>query len=309
MLLLLLSLAAFAADPAALLDETRSRARSGDFDGAVITARQASDIPGPHESEALYLLALSLEYAGELEQALALYDRLLAESSEPDDDVVFRRAEALGGLGRVAEAQRALRDLGEIEDRRPGDQVKIRTVTALWDLERGRTRRGLRALWAMLDAAPADASPFYQAKARGELVRRSVEGAAEIAFEGNDRRKARALEERAVLVGVAKEQTRAILALDEVAHTLPALLQVGLAHEQFAEAMLAEPPIRRLSAEEQARYDAQIAEKAVALLLKARAYYAKALEYAGMVGWGSSPVPDLRAGAARVEARIERLDP
>ena len=311
MLTYLLAVLAVAAQPSDLLDEARARARAGDFEGAALVSAEAMRTPGDHVRQAQYLHALALEYGGSLELALVEYDALLASwpADTPSDDVVFRRAETLGRLGEWRRAQQGLRALGDPALRPLGDQVKIGVLYALWDLERGRERRGLRALDELLDRMPATASPFYQAAARARLAELAVASADTIVFRGSDSQRARQLEERSTYVVMAKEQLEEIIRLDEIAHTLPALLSVAQAHEQFATALLRETPPRRLSDEETARYRDQLSERAVALLLKTLRYYTKAVEYAESRGWTGEPLPALNAGVERVRTRIERLDP
>jgi hypothetical protein len=73
--------------------------------------------------------------------------------------------------------------------------------------------------------------------------------------------------------------------------------------------MLAEPPVRRLSASQQTLYDQNMNERAVSLLIKALRYYTKAIEYAGSQRWTGGALPELEQGAKRVAARVEVLDP
>lgn len=302
---LLLLTAAVAADPHQLLDETRQRARVGDFDGAVITARQAVGIPGPHARQADYLLALSLEYSGSLEEALALYDALLATG--PDDDAAFRRAETLGRLRRWSDARDALRRLGPADQRPAGDQMKITVLLGLWEIERGHERRGLKALHAALDGAASSASPFYQGRARARIAELALNASETMDFRGGDRKKARTLERRAQHVVDAKEQLEAVIALDEPAATLPTLAAVARAHASFAEALMAEPPLRRLNADQQASYTAQLEERAEALFVKALRYYTKGVEYGHAVGWSATPVPEMVSEIDRITARVDTL--
>jgi hypothetical protein len=161
----------------------------------------------------------------------------------------------------------------------------------------------------MLEDAPADASPFYQALARSKLAALAVSAADTVRFHGPDRRRTHQLEQRAAFIGIAKDQLTQVIELDQVAHTLPTLGSVARAHEQLAEAMLAEPPVRRLSASQQTLYDQNMNEKAVSLLIKALRYYTKAIEYAGSQGWTGGALPELEQGAKRVAARVEVLDP
>ena len=179
---------------------------------------------------------------------------------------------------------------------------------SLWDIEQGRERRGLGGLRAVLDTAPPTASPFYQGVARARIVELAVSASEALAFRGSDRAKARTLETRAEYVALAKAQLEPVIGLDEAASILPSLAAVGRAHEAFAQALLDEPPIRRLSSGQQAAYDAQMMEQVTALFVKALRYYTKGIEYAGAVRWTGHPVPEMVRAVERITAQVDALD-
>lgn len=302
---------AWASDPEALLAEARRRAVVGDFEGTRIVATEALETPGPHDAEARYLLAMGLEYGGRPEEALPIYDALLAAFSEPGRaaDVRFRRAETLLRLGRHAEALAQLDEISGAE-RTPSDRIKVDLLRGLCELEstdRAVEEVGFERIRAALDtAAPIDA-PWHQAMARARLAELAVNEAATIAFRGSRRKKAKQMDERAALVTLASEQIVPMIELEAPQWLLPTFLAAGRAHEDFGAAMLAESRVRGLSESQRALYDERVRERVEQVWVRASRYYDRGLQYAELAGWEGPETEALRAALAEVVGRVDEL--
>ena len=294
-----------------LLSEARRRAVVGDFEGTQIVAREALEIAGDHGPEARYLLALGLEYAGEPHQALQIYEALLAEApSDASDDLRFRRAEALGRLGRYPEALAQLDELGLQAARTPGDRVKLELLRGLWELElrdKQTEEQGVQRIVDTLEGAAAFDAPAHQAMARARLAELAAGQAALIEFEGGKKRKARRLEERATLVTLASDQLVPMIQLETPQWTLPTFLVAGRAFEAFGQAMLDESRVRGLNRRQRPIYETGRNEKVEAVWVKASRYYDRGLQYAELTGWQGAETEALREALAGVVQRVDDL--
>ncbi len=222
--------------------------------------------------------------------------------------MIFRRAETLGSLGQYGDASRALRDLGDPGDFGSASEVKIRVLEAIWDIQQGRERRGLSSLDSILHSSEPGHAPRYQARAHATIASYAAAAARELEFRGSDRRKARVLQERALLVGMGKDQLQATL--DSGAHeqVLLTILHVGHLHADLAQAMGQEKGLRRLSDSQRAIYDAEVRERAAALQLIAVRYFTRGVRYAEATGWHGPPVPELQHRLDAATAAVEALD-
>lgn len=292
-----------------LLEEARSRALLGDYEGARILATQALDRPGSHHGTARYLVALSWEYDGDPRRALALYDDLLGEwtDGEGHADLLFRRAEALGRLGRTRAAIRQLDALGPLADRPFADHLKVDLLRGIWQVERGRQRAGLAHLEGVLDDAFPTAAPYYQAWGRTVLLQASVDEAERIRFRGRTSRKGDQLVARASLVQESRDHLADIIPLESHAHTLEGLLAVGDAHVSFGQAILDESRPRRLTDDQRAIYERARAEKVEAVWVKAAMFYDRGVTYAEERALTGPRLDELRSAQASVLQRIEGL--
>jgi tetratricopeptide (TPR) repeat protein len=298
------------AGPDELLHLARERLRHGDWEGVRLVADEALSIPGDHQRTAQYLVAMSYEYGGDPQEALAIYEALEGayDRAEIPEDLRFRRAECLGRLQRYREARQALRGLPR-KDRPPLDQLKIDVLLGIWELELGHHRRAIRQLSRALQDAPSGVGTYYQALARHALLAQALRSAEQIEFSGSDRAKKRALEERAALIEIGNEQLAEIIRTDEVSFALGGFLELARAHAAVARAMLAESPVGYLTEEQQVLYRQMMAEQVEGIFVKATLYCDRGLELAARMDWTGEPVPSLRAEQAAIVAEVDSMSP
>jgi tetratricopeptide (TPR) repeat protein len=303
-------LCALASEPEELLHLARERLRHGDWEGVRLVADQALAMPGDHQRTAQYLVAMSYEYGGDPQEALAIYEALEGAYTvaEIPEDLRFRRAECLGRLQRYPEARKTLKSLPRT-DRPPLDQLKIDVLMGSWELELGHSRRAIRKLTHALADAPSGVGTYYQALARHALLEQALQSAEQIPFEGSDRAKKRALEERAALIEVGNEQLAEIIRTDEVSFALDGFLQLARAHASIARAMLNETPVGYLTEEQQVMYRKMLAEQVEGIFVKATLYCDRALELAARMDWTGEPVPTLRAEQQAIVAEVDNMFP
>jgi len=306
-LVLILTALASPADPAELLEEARHRALRGDYEGTRIVLAEALRVPGDHHLQARYLDALAWEYDGDLTRALQLYDEMLQDWPEDlsADDVLFRRAETLGRLGRFREADRQLRALDG--ERPASDQLKIDLLHGIWHLEAGKQRRGLNEVTVALADVEPDQAPWHQAQARLALIRVLVDSARPIPMRGSDRKKQRRLTSRTAFVRAAEDQLSAMIPLDATPHTLDGLLLVGAAYMDFGQAMRDEPELRRLNPLERTYYRSELNKRIEVVWIKGGLFFDRGLQYAASTGWQGPQVEELDAAHTDSQERIESL--
>jgi len=310
MTLLLLALAADAADPEALLHEARTRARHGDYQGVRVVADQALTLPGDHQRTAQYLIAISWELGGDPARALPIYDALIDAwpRHEVPEDLTFRRAECLDRLGRHTAARRDLRRLGDPRRRGdPVDAMKIGALRGVFDITSGRSRRGHRRLDELLADAPGHVAPDYQAKAHHALLTEAVHDAQALTFTRRDGRKARDLQHRAELIQAAREHLVAEIELRAPASALDGFLKLGHAHWSLGQDLLDERPPRGLTDEQRALNRALLAEKVTIVWTKGTRFFDRGLRLATQWQWTAEPVPSLQQAHASLVLAVEAL--
>ncbi len=296
------------ASPRDLLDEARRRMLIGDYEGARIVAEQSLQRPGDHELDAQYLIGMGWEYDGEPERALDIYEGLLEDwpEGESTDDVVFRKAEALGRDKRYDEALSVLGTLGDPAQRKDSDRVKMELLKGLWEVELGDTMGGVARLVETLDTATVVDSPWHQAMARGRILTVGIDQADLIAFKGRKKKKARQLEERGTLVGLAEQQLVAIIGLDRPVWALHGFVDLAHGYLAFGQAMLDEskPRVKKSARSE---YEQQRKEMVTQVWVKASKRLDRGIQYAHQVGWTTEPLDKLETDYAEVMAAIEAL--
>ncbi|MEQ1504216.1 MAG: tetratricopeptide repeat protein [Myxococcota bacterium] len=299
--------AAQSADPDELLHLARERMRHGDFAGVRLVADEALAVPGDHQRTAQYLIAMSWELGGDPTQALALYDALeQAAGADVPDDLRFRRAECLGRLARYDEARDELRQLPNV-DRPALDQLKIDVLEGIWDLELGRERRGYRGLGDALDRAEPGVGTYYQAAARHAILARATDAAALLVFDGSDRAKGKALEQRAALIEVGNEQLAEIVRTEETGFALDGFVRLARAHRDLGQDLLDESPLVKLTEAQRAINRDLLEDKVEAIWTKATLYYDRGLGLAARMDWTSEPVGTMHAEYDAVVAMVDRL--
>lgn len=293
--------------PEERLHLARERARHGDWDGARLVLAPLLDAPAPDGFTARYLAALTLEFEGRLDDALSGYDALLIE--DPTPDVVFRRAETLGKLGRYDDARAALRDLPAAAVGTPADQVKVDVLEASWDLARGKERRGEKHLRRLVDAPASSEPTFYLALARLDLLRLATRRAEALVFTGPDAERARNLQRRAALVLEAEEQLADLIRLGETRAALDGFVAVAHTYLDLGDDLDAEPIPGGLTDAQAAVYREELGGRVEQVWVKSTLYCDKGLEYAARQDWTAAPVPALVAERALAESRIDAHRP
>ncbi|MEQ1566194.1 MAG: tetratricopeptide repeat protein [Myxococcota bacterium] len=296
------------ADPEELLHLARERLRHGDYEGVRLLCAQAVELPGDHQRTAQYLEAMAYEYGGELQDAIALYDALVAAypAGEVPDDLRFRRAECLGRLGRLDEARSELARLPRA-DRPPLDQLKIAVLEGTWDLELGKQRRGYRELTRALDGAEAGVGTYYQASARHALLASAVTLAGELPFEGSDRAKGKALALRAQLLQSANDQLAEIILTEETSFSLSGFVLLAHAYRALGHDLLNESPIRGLTDEQLALNRSLLEERVESVWTRATLYYDRGLQLAARMDWTHEPVPTMVSEYRALVAEVDAL--
>jgi tetratricopeptide (TPR) repeat protein len=295
------------AGPEERLHLARERARHGDWEGTRLVLAPLLDATTGEGFTARYLHALSLEFEGRLDEALARYDALLVEDAT--DDVRFRRAETLGKLGRFDDARLALREVSGRSGLGPADRVKLEALEGAWDLGRGKVKKGEKALRRLIEAPPSEEPTFYLALARLTLLERATDTAAGLAFTGSDRERARNLERRAALVLDAEQQLAGLIRLGETRPALDGFVAVAATYLDLGDDLHAEPIPAGLTEAQSAVYREELGKKVEQVWVKSTLYCDKGLEYAARQDWTTAPVPALVAQRALAEARIDEARP
>jgi hypothetical protein len=300
-----LVVSAWGSDPEELLHLARERIRHGDYEGVRIVANQALEIPGDHQRTAQFLIAMSLDYGGDPEQALALYDALSESwpASEVPDELRFQRAECLGRLTRYDEAADELHALSRA-DRPAEDELVIELLAATFDFQRGKSSRKLEKVLAR---AQPGAAAYYQASARDAILDRAVAEANAIPFAGSDRAKAKALERRAALIHTADEQLAEIIRTEETRLALDGFVENARARVRLGHDLLAESPLTRLTEEQRELNRRLLAEKVEQIWVKASLYYDRGMQLAARMDWTAEPVPTMKAEYDALIAEVDRL--
>jgi tetratricopeptide (TPR) repeat protein len=298
--------------PDELLHVVRERLRHGEWEEARELGERALAIPGDHQRTAQYLIAMSWEFGGDPAEALSIYEALAtAYGASAPEDVVFRKAECLGRLERYDEARATLRPLRR-GSRPELDELKIDVLDGIWALELGRERKGYRALTRTLAEAPAGVGTYYQAAARHVLLDRAVSSAAELAFVGSDRDKARAVELRTALIRAADDQLAALVLLGETEvpvgqspFVLDGFVALGRAHRAFGEDLLDESPLTDLTPEQLALNRQLLTERAAAVWTRGTLYYDRGLQLAARLDWTGEPVATMQAEYSALVALVD----
>jgi len=296
------------AEPEDLLEEGRRRFLLGDFEGARIVVGQALERHGNHHLEATYLLGMAWEYDGQPQTALAIYDDLLADwpEGQSTDDLLFRKAEALGRDGRFNDALDTLSALSDDAASREGDRVKVALLRGLWEIETDALETGMNRVVTTLDTAAPTHAPWHQAMARAQLIAISIDQASVIAFRGTKKKKARQIAARGQLVGLAEAQLVKIIQLDRPFWALEGFVDVATGYRSFGQAMLNEskPRIKKRARD---AYHEERKTQVIQVWVKATKRLDRAVSYANQLGWTGDPLPQLEDDLSDVQKAIETL--
>ncbi len=289
------------------VDEARRRMGAGDWTGTRIVLDEARAL-SPDEpllSDIAYLEAFSLEMEGSLAEALIRWDRLQAQ--HPSDDVAFRRAETLAQLSRYAEAEAALESLGDPAARSASDRAKLELLRAMWQVQLGEVKPGLKALHAALGRSPESTPAEFAARGHVVLTESATSAASGIEFTGSDRKKKKALEQRATLVKGVREELVVLIQLGHNPSTLRGFEAAVQAYDDLGAALLAETPPKKLT-EAQLRVNRELLGGRVQnVWITASQLAGMAADWALQVGYASGDVAKLAARKQELEARIAAL--
>lgn len=289
-----------------LVELARTRLSIDDGEGARILLLQALDRPGVDADEASYLLGMSWEFDDDPAQALRLYDEGLSRwpGSPYHRDRLYRRAEALAALDQPEEALSALERI-DTTDLDEDDLVKLALAQGAFWLDAGRTKKGLRILQDALDGLAADVHPWSQARARAYVARLLATDAAKLHFRVGDRKQARRLEERARLLDALQHQVTDIAELNQPEWVIDGVVTLGGAYEALATDLAESRRPRRLTPEQTAIYDAEVAKRAATVRIKALRTYDLGLDMAERLGMEDARVTALQATRDDLAAILE----
>lgn len=296
-----------AMDPAALLDQAIERRALGDLVGA----RQRLEVLADTHALpvlATYHLAVTDELAEDWFLAQAGYDTLM--KAWPDHplarDAAFRRAIVLSDAGEHDDAARALRDLQRAlrhdDATTDTDRQALELVRGAAELAAGHRRRGIQRVQRSLDALEGtDQLTWARSRARLALARTQLDEAARLDFP--PKRADQRLVERAGLIKAAEQQVIAIAKLDEPEQALAGLLALGDAHLALHDDLIAAPPPKGLSVDQERIYGAMLADKAAVLQVKAWRYYDQGVALSTRLRWQGRIRDDLRARRDALDAQ------
>jgi tetratricopeptide (TPR) repeat protein len=293
-----------AATPRERLDEAWRRIDLRDFEGArllVPSFREAFPV------DALYLHGVSFQLERRHDEALADFSTLIATWPEHARaiDARFRVALTLADAGRPDEALRALTAVGRWRDLEGEAAWKLQLCEATWTFEAGRLGLGLRRIEQALEAVPAEALTWFQARARSALLHHAALASEALHFDVPEGRVKRRLDARAVYVKTAEQQLTELASLPEPYFILHGLLDLGDAMRDLGDDLRTARVPARLTAEQREVYDRGVRDKAVVQYVKARRYYDLGIEHAGRVHWSGPELDLLRARLAEVDAIVE----
>jgi tetratricopeptide (TPR) repeat protein len=293
------------------LAEGWERVRLGDYKGGVIMAKQALQSEEQVlTEEATYLLGFSLEWDKMPAQAITHYDVIIQQEPRGTHyhDALFRKTESLGKLGEYHQALALLKEHFEKnKSLSDADQQKVALLKAIWLLEQGKERAGIRGIKLTLERMDADSLTWYQAQARSALVRRALQEIRELELIGSGRKMLKILTEQATLVTLAEEQLNETLSLKESHWILTQIHDIGDCYQQLGVHLLNAPGSQILDDNNQVTYPAQIRQRVENVFVKAIKYYDLGLEHAHRVQWSNDKVFTLQESREDLMLRLENL--
>jgi tetratricopeptide (TPR) repeat protein len=296
--------------PADRLEEGWERVRRGDYEGGAIMADQVlATGQAAFEEEALYLKGFSLEWAGQLEEALGIFDDILGRW--PDGryyrDSLFRKTETLGKLGRYAEALNLLKTNFESDkDLSEADHIKIDLLKGIWLLEQGKSKPGMRVIATGLDRSSPDQVTWYQGQANSALVKEIVSRIESLTLKGGKAKMRKRLTEQAALINAAETLLKMTLDLKEPAWILDQIHSIGNAYQILGDHLRA-APVGALDVLQRATYEQELRARIETVYIKGLKYYELGLKHADRVQWAGHRTEGLRTARDELAAKIEAL--
>ncbi|TNE90322.1 MAG: hypothetical protein EP330_08360 [Deltaproteobacteria bacterium] len=299
-----------AASTAELMEDALRRLRLADYPGARMLLDQASDRDDSDAEEIAYLRGVSFELDRDYGTALSVYTAALEQfpAGHRQQDLRFRSAEVIGGLGRAEEAlERLAPFLADLDSRPHADQIKIRLVEGIWLIDSGKVRKGKKVLAAALSEAGPDEVTFYQAKARATIAAQWAEESEVLHLDARERKQVKRLTERGERLIAIERQVTQVALLKEPEWVLDGLLTLGDAYASVGEDLLAARMPPKLAPELHDLYRQTVREKAEVVLVKALNHYQRGIDLSLELGWQSRRVAELEDARESLAARIETL--
>lgn len=285
--------------PELILDQAIERREQGDLDGAearllyLETLGDSSIVPG-----VLYQSGILHEHREDFVRALSYYDLLVG--GHPRDPVArdgwFRRALCLEYLGRHREARKSLDQIPTEDGLDYNDRLTLDLQRGILLVRQGRLHKGLSLLDTTLKATE-NAPQGQYLRAKGYVTRAEawVQASNRLTLNGSQRRSVRHLKARAELLSRAQAEVAAALVLQVPEWALEGLLTLGAGYEQLAVDLVAIPPPRNLSEEQQVYYHQELERKAQILRTKAWSHYDAGLTVAAQLQYRGRPLPAIKA--------------
>lgn len=289
------------------LDEAWRRVDRGDWDGAILLARDAAARSPDDDPEARYLTGVALSGADRPDDAIAAFRALIAAypSSSTALDGSFRMAIVLADQGRYDEALAAFDRLKPLRQLAPEGRLKVVLCTATWTLERDGDKRAWKAVERALTKVAPDQLTWFQALAHRALLRRATRGADLVSLDVSEARLERATTMRGTFLTVAELELGQIADLHEPRFALDGILDLGLAYARTGDALLASPTPSTLQGTEADRYESLLRARAEGMWIKSSKLYELGLDTAGRFPWAAAYVPRLQAANEAARARFD----
>ncbi len=289
------------------LDEAWRRVDRGDWDGAILLARDAATRAPDADPEARYLTGIALSGAARPDDAVAAFRDLIATYPQSSQalDGSFRMAIVLADQGRYDDALAALDRLRPLKKLAPEGRLKVTLCTATWTLERDGDKRAWKAVEKALTKVAPDQLTWFQALAHRALLRRATHGADLVSLDVADGRLDRATTMRGTFLTVAELELGEIADLHEPRFALDGILELGLAYARTGDALLASPTPASLQGNEADRYESLLRARAEGMWIKASKLYELGLDTAGRFPWAADTVPKLNAANEAARARFD----
>lgn len=290
------------------LDEAWRRIDRGDWDGAILLARDAAARSPDDDPEARYLTGVALSGAERPDEAIATFRALIEAwpTTSQALDGSFRMAIVLAEQGRYDDALAAFDRLKPVRRLAPEGRLKVTLCTATWTLDRDGDKHAWKAVERALTKVAPDQLTWFQALAHRALLRRATHGADLVSLDVAEGRLERAVDMRGTFLTVAELELGKIADLHEPRFALDGILALGLAYEHTGDALLASPTPSTLGAVESDRYERLLRARAEGMWIKASKLYELGLDTAGRFPWAAGYVPKLQAANEEARGRFDQ---
>ena len=153
------------------------------------------------------------------------------------------------------------------------DHHKIDLLKAIWLLQQGKMRPGLKGVHRALARVPESELTWYQAQARSAVVALAKSQIQGLVLTGSQRKITKILTEQATLVKLAEAQLEATVQLESSHWILHQIHDIGDSYALLGQHLWAPPSVAALSDEERRSYEAQVKPRVENVFVKALKYY------------------------------------